>query len=297
MTAIAHDTILEVPLPQLHDSPFNARRLYTGLEELAASITAEGRVLQPLLVRPLAGVPGAYQLVFGHRRLRAAELASLPTVPCMVRDMTDAEVRSAQAGENLQRENVHAFEEAQGYRDMMDIDGLSADDIAARVGKSRSHVYARLKLLQACPEIRTACLEGKIGAETALLVARLRTPQLQSKALAAISKEPRASLHDGGKASYRAVQRLLAEKFTLDLRLAIFEPDDSTLVPAAGPAAAAPSSAATRRNSQTLRKASMSAGAAGKATPTCAPTPTAGTPSARRTWRAWPPACRPRARP
>jgi ParB/RepB/Spo0J family partition protein len=240
------DVIIEVPLDQLHESPFNSRQLYTGLAELAESIKTEGRIHQPLLVRPIRpnrlhdDIISGYELVFGHRRLRAAHLAALATAPCMVREMTDAEVRSAQAVENLQREAIHAFEEAQGYADMMAADGLSAEDVAARVGKSRSHVYARLKLLQACPEIRAACLAGEIGAEVALLVARLRTPQLQAKALAAIKADHRADMQDGGKASYRAVQTLLKEKFTLQLKQAIFATEDATLVPKAGPCRSCP---------------------------------------------------------
>lgn len=237
------DTITEIALEQLHESPFNPRQIYAGLDELAANITAEGRILQPLQVRPIVpplfnGDPDAtagYEIVFGHRRLRAAQLAGLASVPCMVRSMSDAEVRSAQASENLEREDVHPFEEAEAFRSIVDAGDATADQLAERFGKSRTYVFSRLKLLQACPEVRQACLAGEVGAEVALLVARLRTPALQAKALASIkSQHLSRDLSDGGKSSYRSIRNLLNEKFTLELKQAIFPIDDATLLHDAG---------------------------------------------------------------
>ena len=245
---MTQETITPIALDDLHESPFNPRKAFTGLEELAANIRSEGRVHEPLLVRPRLtnklrdDLQDGFEIVFGHRRYRAAALAGLATVPCMVRAMTDAEARSAQAAENLQRENVHAFEEAQGYADMVSLDGLGADAVAAKVGKSKSHVYGRLKLLEACAEIRAACLAGEIGSEVALLVARLRTERLQAKALAAIRSDTsqHANLGDGGKKSFRHIRDLLAEKFTLELKTALFDREDATLLPDAGACSACP---------------------------------------------------------
>lgn len=238
------DIITLQRIDALHESPFNPRKIFddAALAELAADIKAQGRVLQPLLVRPripplFAGDPDAtagYEIVFGHRRFRAAELAGLAEVPCMVRTMSDAEARRAQISENLQRTDVHPIEEAEGFKALIDNDGESADTIAEQFGKSRSHVYGRLKLLEACPEIRKACLAGEIGSEVALLVARLRTVKLQEKALGYIRADWRAKLDDGGKASYRAIRDLLTEKFTLDLKEAMFDIHDETLLPIAG---------------------------------------------------------------
>jgi ParB/RepB/Spo0J family partition protein len=242
------ETITQILLDDLHESPFNPRRSFTGIEDLAASIQSEGRVHEPLLVRPITPNPlrddlvDGYQIVFGHRRFRAAELAGLATVPCMVRAMSDAEARCAQIAENLQRADVHPIEEAEGFRAMLENDGISADELVELVGKSRSYIYGRLKLLQACPEVRQACLDGKIGSEVALLVARLRTPQLQAKALAAIKQDTsqHSNLEDGGKKSFRHIRDLLADKFTLDLGRAIFDPDDPRLVASAGVCSACP---------------------------------------------------------
>lgn len=238
------DTITMLRVDQLHESPFNPRKIFdeAALQELSTDIKAQGRVLSPLLVRPrigplFAGDPEAtagHEIVFGHRRYRASELAGLLELPCMVRSMSDDEARRAQISENLQRKDVHPIEEAEGFQALIDNDGESADTIAEKFGKSRSYVYGRLKLLEACPEIRKACLAGEIGSEVALLVARLRTVKLQEKALGYIRADWRAKLDDGGKASYRHIRDLLTEKFTLDLKSAMFDIEDEMLLPLAG---------------------------------------------------------------
>lgn len=246
------EVIIQIPLDQLHDSPSNPRQTYreTGLQELATDIRTIGRIVQPLLVRPRVPVlfqdaddPNAiagYEIVFGHRRKRAGQLAGLTTGPCMVRAMTDAEVARAQISENLQREDVHPFEEAQGYQALIGDHSETPDSIAEQTGKSRSYIYGRLKLLAACQQVRDACINGEIGAEVALLIARLRTVKLQEKALGYIKAEWRAKLDDGGKASFRAIRDLLNEKFTLELKSAIFDVDDETLLSQAGPCSKCP---------------------------------------------------------
>ncbi len=249
------EIIVQLPTHELHDSPFNPRKRFTGIAELADTMRPpNGRVLQALLVRPripplfagdadlAASAVTGFEVVFGHRRRLAGIEAGLATLPCTVRAMTDAEARHCQVVENLQREDVHPIEEAEGFEALMRDDGLTADEVAQQLGKSRSYVYGRLKLLQACPQVRSACLDGNIGSEVALLVARLRTPKLQEKALAAIAADTNsaANMEDGGKRSYRHIRDLLADKFTLDLKTAIFDTDDATLCVAAGPCGACP---------------------------------------------------------
>lgn len=234
------ETITQIALDQLHESPFNPRQIFAGLQDLADSIKSEGRVHEPLLVRPRlpdvcsqSAPEDGFEIVFGHRRYRAAELAGLATVPCMVRAMTNAEARSAQVAENLARADVHPIEEAEGFQAMLDAGDATADELASRFGKSRSYIYGRLKLLQACSHVRMACLMGEIGSEVALLIARLRTDKLQEKALSAI-KADNLDLRDGGAKSFRSIRMLLAEKFTLKLADAIFDVDDEMLLPSAG---------------------------------------------------------------
>lgn len=228
----------------LHDSPFQYRQTYdeARLAELAASIRDTGRIQQPLVVRRRFPNPlfrdaydpqDGYELVFGHRRKRAGQAAGLEGAPCIVRDMTDEEVKKAQLAENIQREDVHPIEEAQGFDELLRHHQVTADDLAEQIGKSRSYVYGRLKLLALCPEVRKACLAGEIGSEVGLLIARLRTTKLQEKALGYI-KGKYLSLEDGGKESFRRIKSLLNERFTLGLAKAPFDTTDEMLVPLAG---------------------------------------------------------------
>lgn len=233
--------IVEISIDQLRESPFNPRKTFLDIEALAADIKTDGRVLQPLLVRDVSGQVGDdYEVVFGHRRLRAAQLAGLASVPCMVRAMGDEEARRAQIRENLQRNDVHPIEEAEGFAALMREHGVTAEQLVEQTGRSKSYVYGRLKLLQAVPKVREACLAGTIGADSALLVARLRTAKYQELALHAIDRLYRADLEDGGKASYRAIRELLAEKFTLELKGAIFDTESAELLPDAGTCTACP---------------------------------------------------------
>jgi ParB/RepB/Spo0J family partition protein len=237
---VAPETIVQIPLDQLRESPFNPRKTFTDIEQLAQDIQSIGRVLQPLLVRPVLanvlhpnGPVDHYEVVFGHRRLRAAKLAGLATAPCMVREMSPEEMKRAQISENLSRADVHPMEEAEGFQVLMRDHGISADDLAAQLGKSKSHVYGRLKLLQACPLVREACVKGEILPTVALLIARLRTEKLQEKALKYIEGKY-LKLEDGGKKSFREIRDLLLERFTLELKGAIFDVVDAQLLPEAG---------------------------------------------------------------
>lgn len=241
---ITEDVVINIPLSDLYESPFNPRRRFgeAKLQELATDISAQG-ILSPLLVRsrmidPTAPNPDdmfdGYELVYGHRRLRAAQIAALTTAPCIVRKMSDAEVKRAQISENLQRDDVHPIEEAEGFQALLNDDPeQNADRLAEEFGKSRTYIYGRLKLLQACPEIREACLKGEIGAEVTLLIARLRTDKLQQKALGYI-RGKNLDTKDGGKQSFRRIRDLLNERFTLDLKKAIFDIKDETLLPSCG---------------------------------------------------------------
>lgn len=233
------DPIIDIPIDELHDSPFQPRASLPRLQSMADTLQADGRINSPLLVRPRAA--GGYEIVFGHRRRGGAELLQWATVPCMVRAMSDAEVRAAQMSENIAREGMQALEEAAGLKRQIDEDGISASELARRIGKSASWVCGRIKLLGLHPTVRAALSGGEIDAESALLVARVGPPALQEKALAAInSSHLFQDLKDGGRRSYRNVRNLLVEKFTLDLKKAMFDPEDATLAAPAGPCSACP---------------------------------------------------------
>ena len=164
---------------------FNAARL----EELAASIKASG-VHQPVLVRFLPGHRTQdtdreviYELVAGERRLRASIMAGVDTIPAMIRPLNDSEVLEIQIVENLQRDDLSELEEAEGYDALMQHASLNADQVADKIGKSRSYVYGRLKLLDLCPAAKQGLREGQIDASRAILIARIPDTQLQEKAL------------------------------------------------------------------------------------------------------------------
>ncbi len=132
-----------------------------ALAELAESIAQHG-VLQPLLVRPIPD--GGYQLIAGERRWRAARLAGLSEVPVVVREMSDDEAMALSLIENLQREDLNPIEEAQGLQTLMDKTGLSQEETAERVGKSRPAVANAVRLLKLPGEIIDFVLNGKISA-------------------------------------------------------------------------------------------------------------------------------------
>ena len=130
-----------------------------SLRELADSIAQHG-VLQPLLVRPLPD--GGYQLVAGERRWRASRMAGLFEVPVIIREMSESEMMQISMIENLQRENLNPVEEALGYKALQDEYGLTQDEIAKTVGKSRPVVANAMRLLGLSEQILNMLSEGRI---------------------------------------------------------------------------------------------------------------------------------------
>lgn len=132
-----------------------------ALRELADSIATHG-VLQPLLVRPIAG--GGYQLVAGERRWRASRMAGLSEVPVVIREMTDSEMTQIALIENLQREDLNSVEEALGYKSLMEAYNLTQDEVAKAVGKSRPAVANAMRLLNLPEEVQNMLKDGEISA-------------------------------------------------------------------------------------------------------------------------------------
>jgi len=153
-----------LPIEQLRPSRFQPRRLMDeeGLQELAASIAERG-VLQPVLARRLDGQDG-YEIIAGERRWRAAQLAQLHDIPVLVRDFSDREAQEVALVENLQRQDLSALEEAEGYRRLMQDHGHTQEDVARGVGKSRSHIANTLRLLSLPDGVRRLLEEGKLSA-------------------------------------------------------------------------------------------------------------------------------------
>ena len=143
-----------VSLSLLSESKTNPRRIFedAAMKELAETIHNQG-VLSPLLVRPIT--ENGFEIVFGARRYRAAQLAEQDTVPVRIKQMTDAEVIEAQLIENLQRRDVHPMEEAQGFRALLDLEEpkYSIEQIGAKTGKSAAYIAGRLKLTELVPAV------------------------------------------------------------------------------------------------------------------------------------------------
>lgn len=139
--------------PRRHFSP-------TELEDLMASIKEHG-ILQPLLVQETTR--GAFELIAGERRFRAAKMLGLHEVPVVVRSVNEQEKLELALIENIQRQDLNAIEEAQAYRALIDEFCLTQDEVARRVGKSRSAVANTLRLLELSVEIQQALLEGKLS--------------------------------------------------------------------------------------------------------------------------------------
>lgn len=147
-----------------------------ALKELADSIRAKG-VLEPIWLRPVAG---AFELIAGERRFRAAQLAGLTAVPALLHEVSDLEAREMALIENLQRADLDVVEEAEGYRDLMREAGLTQEDVAKRIGKARATVANALRLLDLPEKIKQALSAGmlSVGHAKVLLSADARDREL-----------------------------------------------------------------------------------------------------------------------
>lgn len=134
-----------------------------ALQDLCNSIKSQG-VLQPILVRPLSGDGAAYELVAGERRLRASKMAGLTEIPALVRVLTDMETLAIALIENLQRADLNAIEEARGFQQLLKDFGLSQEELARQVGKSRSALANSLRLLNLPEDIQMDIQTGTLTA-------------------------------------------------------------------------------------------------------------------------------------
>ena len=151
------------------------------IDELADSIAERG-VLQPILLRPHGD---GYEIIAGERRWRAAQRARLHTIPAIVRDIDDAATAEIALIENIQREDLNAIEEAEGYRQLIEQHGHSQDDVGRLVHKSRSHVANLLRLLDLPAFVRDALVRGDISMGHARAVATAPDPEALAKEIIA----------------------------------------------------------------------------------------------------------------
>ncbi len=155
--------VAELPLDQVRPNPYQPRQEFDpeALAEMAESIRRHG-LLQPITVRRAPDGEG-FQLVAGERRWRAARLAGLAAVPALVRDCNERELLEMALVENLQRQDINAIEAAEAYRRCLDEFGLTQEDLADRIGKSRAAVANTLRLLKLTEPVRAMVADGRLS--------------------------------------------------------------------------------------------------------------------------------------
>lgn len=176
--------IVELDLSSIEADPHQPRQRFDDakIDELASSLKEHG-VIQPLIVRKIGS---SYRLVAGERRLRAAAKAGIDKVPAVVREMTDREAVEVSLVENLQREELGPLEQATAFQRLSDEFGLTQEEIAARVGKSRPEVANTLRLLRLEPEVKRLLNDGRLtGGHGRALVSLDREKQLRLAKMAA----------------------------------------------------------------------------------------------------------------
>ena len=175
------EPVTSLPVQKLEPNPLQPRKLFeeAELQDLADSISQHG-VIQPLTVR--AGENGYYQIIAGERRWRAARLAGLRTVPVVVIEADDKTAMELALIENLQRQDLNPMEEAMGYKQLMEEYGMTQEQVAERVAKSRPAVANSLRLLSLPPSIAQMVTSGAISAGHGRALLTLESESLQEKA-------------------------------------------------------------------------------------------------------------------
>jgi len=222
-----------VPLSALKASRFNPRRDFSEeqLEELATSIRERGLV-QPLVVRPLGG-GDRYEIVAGERRWRAAQRANVHEVPVVIRPLSDQEAIEIAIIENVQREDLNAIEEGEGYQLLMQGHGYTQEDLAKVIGKSRSHLANTLRLLKLPKSVQDLVRKGDLSAgharaligrpDAAVLAARIVKEGLTVRQVEALAQEesdkPKKRKTHGKDANTRAAEKELHEALGLNVEI------------------------------------------------------------------------------
>lgn len=165
------DEIVMLNLDELMSNPYQPRKIFDddALKELSLSIKEHG-VFQPIIVRK--SVKG-YNIIAGERRVKASRLAGLTQIPAIIRNFTDDEMMQVALLENLQRENLSAIEEAKAYKSIIESLRLTQDELAKKLGKSRSHITNMLGLLRLPLSVQDMVLYGKISMGHARILSKL----------------------------------------------------------------------------------------------------------------------------
>jgi ParB family chromosome partitioning protein len=168
-------------------NPFQPRKTFNddSLQELAASIQEFG-IIQPLLIRRQGD---NYELIAGERRLRASKLAGLTEVPVIIRELDDKEMAELAMIENLQREDLHFLEEAEGYQHLIASFNFTQEELARRVGKNQSTIANKLRLLKLAPEVRRIVVGQSLTERHARALLKLEDTGLQLEILSGVREK------------------------------------------------------------------------------------------------------------
>jgi ParB family chromosome partitioning protein len=171
-----------LPIEFLRANPRNPRRSFDSadLDDLTNSVREKG-IVQPILVRPVAGATDSFEIIAGERRWRAAQKAGLHEVPVVVHDVSDKEALELAIIENVQRSDLNPLEEARGYQQLIDDYSYSPATLAGAIGKSRPHVANTLNLLKLPPSVQAYLRDGKLTAGHARALVTAEDPEALAK--------------------------------------------------------------------------------------------------------------------
>lgn len=184
-TPINEVKVVKVPTSQIFPNPYQPRKTFSdeALSDLCASIKEYG-VLQPLLVSP--SEDGRYMLIAGERRLRASRMANLAEVPVIISEYSTQQIAEIALIENLQREDLHFLEEAEGYEQLMNEFHLTQESMAARVGKKQSTIANKLRLLRLSAPVRKVLVDAGLSERHARALLKLEDEAQRLEVLAVV---------------------------------------------------------------------------------------------------------------
>lgn len=191
--AKSNNEIVEISLDELRPNPYQPRKIFdeSALNELASSIKEHG-VFQPIIVKK--SIKG-YEIIAGERRYRASKIAGLRNIPAIVKNFSDDEMMQIALLENLQRENLTSIEEAKAYKSIIDSMNITQDELAKKVGKSRSHITNMIGLLKLPGSVQDMILYNKISMGHARVLSKLED-QKQIEELADKIIDENISVHE-----------------------------------------------------------------------------------------------------
>lgn len=205
--APAMRSIEKIPIHLVRPNPYQPRRSFSeqSIEELARSIRRYG-LIQPIVVRRVSAVQ--YELIAGERRLRASKRAGLTEIDAIVQRVGEQDSAVMALIENLQRENLHFFDEAEAYRNLLLEHGMTQEDLARKIGKNQSTVANKLRILKLTPEVKTSIMANRLTERHARTLLRIPDPRLQLQLIEQIRRDSLSV-----KATEDLVERILDKQY------------------------------------------------------------------------------------